>query len=153
MVYVVLASVTKSGSVDAPQDPSVASHSVDPSDITRMEVAGRRSHVQPFAKGSGMSTQKLVMRQQYQMKTLFDFLKRTWSLLPGGSTEGLGNQAPVASELPQPAVAQPAAAAVQGPEVETAAAPSETVAALRQELHNEVVALNEAHVECQTFGI
>ena len=50
-------------------------------------------------------------------------------------------------------MAQTAAAAVPEPEVETAAASSEAVEALRQELHNAVVALNEAHVERHTFGI
>ena len=60
LVSEVLQTVTKYGSVDVPQDLEVASHNVAPVEITRMEASGRRSHVQAFAKGSGLSTQQLL---------------------------------------------------------------------------------------------
>ena len=154
----VLRSVADYGSVDVPQDPNVASHNVAPGEITRMEVSGRRSHFQTFARGAGLSAQQLVMRQQLQMKKLFEYMKRTWAVIrPKDTTTEPTSQAPAASDLPLPTVGHMAAGAALAedrPEVGSLTlGESEAIIALKKELTDEISALDAAHSERETYHL
>ena len=103
-----------------------------------------------------MSAQQLVMRQQLQMKKLFEYMKRTWAIIrPKDATTEPSTQAPAASDLPLPTVGQTAAGAAlaeDGPEVGLlTSGESEAIIALKKELNDETSALNAAIDERETY--